>query len=98
MPLPVRTSLPVITTVHTPMLIDSKYHEIVDFKSIFEKAQSASVYPPMESKLFRISRKVTAVSKTVASELKEYKLDPSNITVVKNGVNPQSFYPLFPKK
>ena len=76
-PLPVRTSLPIITTVHTPMRVDAKYHEIFDFKSLFEKVQSASVYPPMESKLFEISKEVTAVSRNVALELGEYGLDSS---------------------
>lgn len=93
MPLLVKTSLPIITTVHTPMLIDSRYHEIFDFKSLFEKVQSSIIYPPMESDLFRSSTKITTVSQTVALELREYGLDTSKIIVVKNGVNSQTFLP-----
>jgi len=94
----IKTSLPVITTVHTPMKIDARYHEIFDLKSLFEKVQSGFVYPPMELGLFKISRKITTVSRTVALELREYGLDPSKITVVKNGVDSQSFFPLKQKE
>lgn len=93
MPLPVRTSLPIVTTVHTPMRIDARHHEIIDLMSLLEKMQSAIVYPPAEQELFRISRRITAVSRTVASELGEYGLDAAKITVVANGVDPQSFFP-----
>lgn len=37
-----------------------------------EKLESMAVYPPIESELFKISKKITSVSSTVASELKEY--------------------------
>jgi glycosyltransferase involved in cell wall biosynthesis len=93
MPLPVRTSLPIITTVHTPMRIDAIHHEIIDLKSLLEKMQSTIVYPPVEQELFRISRRITAVSRTVSSELGEYGLDSTKITVVGNGVDSQSFFP-----
>jgi glycosyltransferase involved in cell wall biosynthesis len=93
MPLPIKTSLPLLTTVHTPMLIDARYHEIFGLKSLFEKIQSAMIYPPLESELFKMSRKITAVSRAVALELKEYGLNPSSITVVRNGVDAHSFFP-----
>jgi alpha-maltose-1-phosphate synthase len=93
MPLPVITSIPLITTVHTPMLIDSKYHETVDLKSMLEKMQSSYVYPPLESSLFKISQKITAVSRTVAAELSYYGVDSSSVDVLNNGVNSQIFYP-----
>ena len=97
MPLPIATSLPIITTVHTPMRIDSRYHEIFDFKSLFEKVQSSLVYPPMESTLFASSKKVTSVSRMVAFELQEYGLDISKIIVVKNGVDSYTFMPCIKK-
>ena len=92
-PLPVRTSLPIMTTVHTPMRVDARHHEIFDLKSLFEKMQSATVYPPMESELFTISRKITVVSQTVALELEEYGFNSPEIRVVKNGVDSRSFFP-----
>jgi len=93
MPLPVKTCLPIITTVHTPMRIDAKYHEVFDFKSLFEKVQSTLLYPPMESELFELSKKITTVSRTVALELREYGLDSSEISIVENGVDTNSFFP-----
>lgn len=93
MPLPINTSLPLMTTVHTPMRVDARHHEIFDPKSLFEKIQSATVYPLLESVLFKTSKKITAVSQNVAIELDEYGLNSSSITVVRNGVDTQSFYP-----
>jgi len=92
-PLPIKTSLPVLTTVHTPMKIDGRYHEIVDPHSLAVKIQSLFIYPSLESKLFNISQKITAVSRTVAGELGEYGLDRSEITVVGNGVDEKTFTP-----
>lgn len=88
---PVKTTLPVLTTVHTPMKIDSRYHEIVNLNSFAERVQSMTFSPRVESKVFRLSNKITAVSSTVARELKEYGLDPDNVTVVSNGVDEKTF-------
>ena len=90
----IKTSLPVITTVHTPMKVDAKYHEIFNLYSLAERAQSMVFSPPIESKLFRLSNKVTAVSSSVAKELEEYGLDPNKVTVVKNGVDEKTFAPV----
>ena len=42
----VKTSLPVVMTVHTAMRIDSRYHEVVDPYSLAEKVQSMYFSPP----------------------------------------------------
>jgi glycosyltransferase involved in cell wall biosynthesis len=91
---PIKTTLPVITTVHTPMKVDARYHEIFNLYSLAEHAQSMTLYPPIESKLFSLSSKITAVSLAVAKELKEYGLDPNNVTVVRNGVDEKTFTPI----
>ncbi len=91
---PIKTSLPIITTVHTPMKIDAKYHEIVDFYSLGERIQSSIFYPPIESQLFGFSGIITAVAHSVIEELKTYGLDPSKITVVGNAVNEKTFTPI----
>lgn len=93
MPLFVRTSLPLITTVHTPMKIDARYHEVINLYSLAEKAQSLTVYPCAESRAFKASNKITSVSSTVAHELEEYGLNPDEITVVHNGVDEKAFVP-----
>ncbi len=90
----IKTKLPVITTVHTPMKIDARYHEIFNLYSLAEHALSMTVSPIAESKLFRLSDKLTAVSLAVAKELKTYGLDPDEITVVRNGVDEKTFIPL----
>jgi len=97
-PPPIKTSLPIITTVHTPMKVDARYHEILDFYSLAEKVQSMAVYPPIELKLLRASKKITTVSKSVARELKEYGLNPNEITVVGNGVDEKTFVPVLNKE
>jgi glycosyltransferase involved in cell wall biosynthesis len=91
---PIKTSLPIITTVHTPSKIDAKYHEIKDFSSFAERTQSMILYPFYESKLFHISESVTAVSFSVAKELGTYGLDVSKIAVVRNGVDEKTFIPV----
>jgi glycosyltransferase involved in cell wall biosynthesis len=91
---PVKTSLPIMTTVHTPSKIDAKYHEIIDFPSLAERMQSAILYPLYESRLFSKSMSVTAVSFSVANELRTYGLDFSKIAVVRNGVDEKTFIPV----
>jgi glycosyltransferase involved in cell wall biosynthesis len=90
-PVPIKTSLPIITTVHTPMKIDGRYHEVDNLHSLAVKAQSLFFYPSLELKLFKTSQIITTVSKTVAGELAEYGLDPRTITVVGNGVDENIF-------
>jgi glycosyltransferase involved in cell wall biosynthesis len=94
LPPPIKTSLPIITTVHTPMKIDARYHEILDLYSLAERVQSMVVYPPIESRLLSLSKLITTVSLSVAKELKEYGLDLSEITVVGNGVDEKTFTPV----
>lgn len=98
LPPPIKTRLPVITTVHTPMKIDAVHHEILSLPSLAERVQSMVIYPPIESKLLSLSKHVTTVSFSVAMELKEYGLDPSELTVVGNGVDEKMFIPIRNKK
>jgi glycosyltransferase involved in cell wall biosynthesis len=91
---PIKTSLPIITTVHTPSKIDAKYHEIIDFSSFAERMQSTILYPFYESRLFSISKSVTAVSFAVADELRTYGLDVGKIDIVRNGVDEKTFVPV----
>jgi len=94
LPPPIETSLPIVTTVHTPMKIDARFHEILDIRSLTERLQSTVVYPPIERKLFSLSNKITAVSLSVAGELREYGLEPDKVTVIGNGVDEETFFPL----
>ena len=94
LPPPIKTSLPIITTIHTSMRVDSRYHEVFDFYSLLEKIQSMYISPPNELKLFNISNAFSAVSFSVVEELKEYNIESSKITVFGNGVNEKMFFPI----
>ena len=90
---PLKSTKPIITTVHTPMKIDAKHHEVIDFFSLAERIQSSFFSPPIESKVFKISNLITSVSCSVANELKTYGLNPQKIIVVGNGVDEETFIP-----
>ena len=90
----IKTSLPIMTTVHTPSKIDAKYHEIIDFSSFAERMQATILYPFYESTLFSKSKCVTAVSFSVAKELRTYGLDIDRIAVIRNGVDEKTFTPI----
>jgi glycosyltransferase involved in cell wall biosynthesis len=91
---PIKTTLPIITTVHTAMRIDSKYHEVVDPYSLAEKIQSMYFSPFVESQVLRLSDMVTAVSPSVANELNGYGVDSSQVSVMWNGVDEKVFFPI----
>jgi glycosyltransferase involved in cell wall biosynthesis len=90
----IRTDLPIVTTVHTAMKIDSRYHEIVDIYSIAEKIQSMYFSPIIETTLLRQSDVITAVSPSVVKELNNYDIGHKKIKVMWNGVNEQEFLPI----
>jgi glycosyltransferase involved in cell wall biosynthesis len=90
----IKTALPIVTTVHTAMRIDSRYHEVVDPYSLAEKVQSMYFSPLVESQLLRLSDIITAVSPTVASELNGYGVDSSKVKVMWNGVDEKIFFPI----
>ena len=94
---PIRTSLPMITTVHTPMKIGASHFETTPYSvalySIAKRLQSRIAYS-IELELFRNSDKITTVSRSVALELREYGLDPKQIIVLGNGVDEKIFTPI----
>lgn len=93
-PLPpvIKTNLPTITTVHTPMKTDTSMVELVNPFSVAVKLQG-KISCFIESELFQISNKITSVASSVSQELKDYGLNPSDIEVIGNGVNENMFYP-----
>ena len=97
---PVKTTLPIITTVHSPSrrARNALYHETFDLVSFAERCQSMFIYPSIEKKLFEISNKITTVSSSVRIELKEYGLNPREISVIRNGVDENLFRPIRNKK
>jgi glycosyltransferase involved in cell wall biosynthesis len=86
-PLPpaVNTSLPVVTTVHSPMRADAAATSGTDFYSLATRMQSL-VSQDIEAAIFRRSQKITAVARWVGRALRQYGVDPASITVTGNGV------------
>jgi glycosyltransferase involved in cell wall biosynthesis len=88
----IRTSLPIITTVHTPMLTDGRSIEKVNLRSGIMHARFISY--PLEMKLIKRSDMITAVSNSVAQELEEYGLYSHEVVVIGNGVDENLFVPI----
>ena len=95
-PLPpkIKTRLPVITTIHTPMLIDSKYSNIHSIYSLLSKISARFISYPLELDIIQSSDIITTVSKSISMELKEYYITPKEIIVTKNGIDEKLFCPL----
>jgi glycosyltransferase involved in cell wall biosynthesis len=89
----IKTSLPLITTIHTPMLMDERYVKITSIYSLFSKISAKFVSYPLELKLIQASDMVTTVTKSIAQELKEYHFDPEEVVVIGNGVDEKFFVP-----
>lgn len=94
-PLPpiIKSSIPTITTVHTPMKTDTGRVELVNPFSVAIKLQGKVSYL-IERKLFGISDKVTSVATSVSEELAEYGLNPKEVEVIGNGVDENLFCPV----
>lgn len=83
----VETNLPVIATIHTPMLTDTRFIEVVDFRALMERLMGRFVSAPVERKLLKRADMVITVATSVVDELKEYGIGQENIRVVTNAVD-----------
>jgi len=94
-PLPpfIKTSQPVVLTIHTPMLSDNNYIKIRSIYSLLTKISARIISYPLELKLIKSSDMITTVSQSVAQELEEYGLNQEDISIVYNGVDEKFFYP-----
>jgi len=93
LPSPLKTNLPTITTVHTPMKTDTGKVELVNPFSVAVKLQG-KISCLVESQLFKISNKITSVASSVSQELSEYGLNPNEVEVIGNGVDEKLFCPI----
>ncbi len=89
----VKTSLPVIVTIHSPLLSDSEHVEVRSLSSLLTKISARLVSYPLELKLINASDMVTTVSNSVAQELQSYQLDPKTVRILYNGVDETFFSP-----
>jgi glycosyltransferase involved in cell wall biosynthesis len=89
----IKTSLPLITTIHTPMLTDTKSIEIKSPRAMIEKIMGRYFSYPIELNLLKRADMITTVAHSVAYELREYGFDQNKIIVIGNGVDTQLFTP-----
>lgn len=86
-PLPpaVHTSLPLVTTFHSPMRSDTAATHVSDLRTLAMHLQ-APVAQQIEAALLRRSHRITSVASWVAEALRPYGVDPAMVTVTGNGV------------
>ena len=89
---PLRTELPTITTIHTPLRHKSKMTPRTGLSKYLYKGQNI-VSKKIERDLIEKSQKVTTVSESVRQDLQEYRLSKNNIEVTPNGVDTAEFNP-----
>lgn len=92
-PLPplIKTSKPIVLTIHTPMLTDYRRVKINSIYSLFSKISAKLVSYPHELKLIKASNIITTVTESVAKELNKYYTNSMNIVVTGNGVDENFF-------
>jgi glycosyltransferase involved in cell wall biosynthesis len=86
-PLPpvVRTSLPLVTTFHSPMRSDTARTVAGGARGVLTRLQTP-ISVGIEKALLRQSRQVSAVAGWVAEELQPYGVDPRRVMVTGNGM------------
>lgn len=92
----ISTSLPVIATIHTPMLIDTKKRtdETKDIRARIEQLIGRYISFHIEMDLIERANKITTVAHSVAMELREYGLNSKDVEVIGNGVDEKIFTPI----
>lgn len=94
-PLPplVKSPIPVLLTIHSPMKSGASVLKVTDLFSLATKFQAKYISYPLEKKLIKNSSMVTAVSSTVSKNLEDYGLKAEDIKLVYNGVDQDIFFP-----
>jgi glycosyltransferase involved in cell wall biosynthesis len=85
---------PMVTTFHTPMLVDTAYVEDRGLRTILIKLMGKTTSYWIEKKLINMSDALIAVSSNVADELvNHYSILKDNISVISNIVDVEYFKP-----
>lgn len=92
----ISTSLPIIATIHTPMLIDTKKRtdETKDIRARIEQLMGRYISFHIEMDLIERANTITTVAHSVAMELREYGLNSKDVEVIGNGVDEKVFTPI----
>ena len=83
---------PILTTIHTPMMIAARALSSYTPHTLLMRAQSV-VSVRIERRLFARSQALVSVARSVSSELAAYGLSPESVAVMGNGVDPAVFFP-----
>lgn len=83
----------IVTTFHTPMLVDTSHVENIGLRSFLIKLMGKTTSYWIEKKLLSISDAIITVSQGVAEELKDYYGYEHNVFVVPNVIDTEHFKP-----
>lgn len=89
----IKTSLPIVSTIHGSMVENAKGIELVDHKAAGNKIFTKYFGYPLVSKLINNSEIVTTVSLSVKKELKTH-YDSDDVLITGNGVDVDNFKPI----
>lgn len=92
LPPPIRSRLPIITTVHSPMKADTAAMPSGSLRALALRLQTP-VSVQIEKTIFKRSSLITAVARWVAEALAAYGLSPDRIRVTGNGFEAPYFKP-----
>ena len=92
----VNTSLPVIATIHTPMMTDHRasFNETKNLRTTIGILMGKFVSYPLELNLLKRANMITVVAKSVTNELREYNTNQKEIIVMGNGIDNNVFKPI----
>lgn len=92
-----KTSLPIITTMHGSIIGNANSIKITDFKSLAIKILAKFVSYPLSCTLIKNSKAVISISNSVFNQLNDHYAS-SNIQIICNGVDERAFTPKKDKK
>lgn len=87
------TRLPTLVTVHTPVKAGVAFIPATNWIGRLIKLQSFFSYR-IETSTFSRADRLVATANTVANELEQYGVNPSEVKVLGNGVDETIFYPV----
>lgn len=82
---PIRSPLPLVVTVHSPMAADTAASRVHDLRSLLLHLQTP-ISKRIEQTLFARSSRITAVARWVADALRGYGIPADSVAITSNGV------------
>ena len=89
----ISTSVPILTTVHTPMVVDSRKTELINFNSYIRRAMGLTASYYHEQRLIQKAQILTVVSSSVKQEVEENFSFEAPLYVLGNAVDHEEYVP-----